>query len=106
MLPQRLLGTIRGNLAVGRVPNGLCLAVAGWMRYVGGTDAAEEPIDGRDPLAESLKALAATGDPVAARLGVTRVFGEDPPGDPRFRDTVAVAQARLGRNGARASVAA
>ena len=37
-LPQRILGTVRDALAAGRVPEGLCLAVAGWMRYVGGVD--------------------------------------------------------------------
>ena len=39
-LPQRLLGTINDCLAAGHVPHGVILAVAGWMRYVGGTDEA------------------------------------------------------------------
>ena len=37
-LPQRLLGTVRDNLAAGRSIDLLALAVAGWMRYVGGVD--------------------------------------------------------------------
>ncbi len=37
-LPQRILGTIADNLAAGRPSPGLSLAVAGWMRYVGGID--------------------------------------------------------------------
>ena len=37
-LPQRILGTLRDNLAAGRACPGLCLAVAAWMRYVGGVD--------------------------------------------------------------------
>ncbi|MDG1115951.1 MAG: mannitol dehydrogenase family protein, partial [Flavimaricola sp.] len=35
-LPQRLLGTLEANFAAGRPSPGLCLAVAAWMRYVGG----------------------------------------------------------------------
>ena len=65
-LPQRLLGTIRDNLASGRVPAGLCLALAGWMRYVGGVDEAGRPIDVRDP----------RGGPFACRLGRGRYAEE------------------------------
>ena len=37
-LPQRLLGTIRDNLAAGRPIERLTLSVASWMRYVYGRD--------------------------------------------------------------------
>ena len=68
-LPQRLLGTISDRLAAGTVPQGLCLAVAGWMRYVAGTDEAG-PIDVRDPVPSNSKPRAirdpyiAVGNPV------------------------------------------
>ena len=35
-LPQRILGTLADNRAAGRPSPGLTLAVAAWMRYVGG----------------------------------------------------------------------
>jgi fructuronate reductase len=50
-LPQRILGTISDNLSAGRESPGLVLAVAGWMRYVGGIDEKGEPIEVKDPLA-------------------------------------------------------
>ena len=56
-LPQRLLGTLRDNIAAGRVSPCLCLAVAAWMRYVSGTDENGARIDVRDPLAEKLRSI-------------------------------------------------
>ena len=76
-LPQRILGTVRDNLAAGRLPAGLCLAIAGWMRYAGGIDEAGTAIDVRDPLADELRAAAAAADPVAAFLAMDSVFGAD-----------------------------
>jgi fructuronate reductase len=78
-LPQRILGTLRDNLAAGRASPGLTTAVAAWMIYVSGTDLSGKPIDVRDPLAERLKALSAsttdtTAGKVAALLGVTEIF--------------------------------
>lgn len=77
-LPQRILGTLRDNLAAGRSSPGLVTAVAAWMIYVGGTDLDGKPIDVRDPLAERLKALTvAAGDApakVEALLGVGEIF--------------------------------
>lgn len=77
-LPQRILGTIADNLEAGRKSPGLMLAVAAWMRYVGGTDERGEPIDVKDPLAGRLRGLSdAAGTPdekVAALLGVREIF--------------------------------
>ena len=56
-LPQRILGTIGDNFAAGRACPGLVLAVAGWMRYVGGIDESGQPIEVKDPLADRLRAL-------------------------------------------------
>src|SRR5437588_8875895 len=44
-LPQRLLGTIRDRLAAGAPIERLVMGVAGWMRYVTGTDEQGKPID-------------------------------------------------------------
>ncbi len=80
-LPQRILGTVRDNLTNGRNCPGLCLAIAAWMIYVGGTDLEGKPIDVRDPLSDRLKSLVGESDgdagKVAALLGVTEVFEPD-----------------------------
>ncbi|WP_386679665.1 mannitol dehydrogenase family protein [Loktanella sp. R86503] len=78
-LPQRWLGTLRANLDAGRDSPALCLAVAGWMRYVTGIDEAGQPIDVRDPLADVLRHAAtdtATGT-VSALLSLRDVFPAD-----------------------------
>lgn len=77
-LPQRILGTLREA----KTPcPGLCLAVAAWMRYVGGTDEVGQPIDVRDPLAAELRRLADSGstasETVPALLSLRAVFSED-----------------------------
>lgn len=104
-LPQRILGTIRDNLAKGRMPNGLCLVVAGWMRYVGGVDEKGEQIDVRDPLAPRLKQLCESGnDKVDALLSVEEVFGKDLPTNTKFRNAVALAYDQIQQSGARKAV--
>ena len=75
-LPQRLLGTVRDNLAAGRRIDLLTLAVAGWMRYVSGRD---------------------------ERNG--EIFGSDLPGDPRFTAAVSDWLTALYADGAGETVA-
>jgi fructuronate reductase len=109
-LPQRLLGTIAERLADGRPIPCLALAVAAWMRYVGGCDEAGQPIDVVDPLAARLKAIAATAGGDAATLvelygGVEEIFGTVGR-RPEFRAAVASALATLQQRGARGAVAA
>lgn len=101
-LPQRLLGTIADTVATGRVPHGLCLAVAGWMRYVGGVDEAGQPIDVRDPMAARLKAAGSVGDLLAIR----EIFPSDLATHSGVREAVMAAHATLERDGARAAVRA
>ena len=106
-LPQRILGTLQANIAAGRASPGLCLAVAGWMRYVSGTDEKGQPIDVRDPLADRLRAIAAKGDTptekVIALLSVPEVF----PADVAAQIALPVSQAarNLWVNGARSAAA-
>ncbi len=103
-LPQRILGTVADNLAQGRLPQGLCLAIAGWMRYVGGVDEAGRPIDVRDPLADRLRALSdgahSPRDKVAALLGVSEIFPAHLSGNEAFRSAVSDAYDDLLQNGA------
>jgi fructuronate reductase len=108
-LPQRLLGTVRANLAAGLGVRRLSLAVAAWMRYVAGQDEQGRPIAVQDPLAGELAARAAQagGDPAAMvdnLMAVRAVFGEDLPAAPRFKDEVRAALAALYAHGARATV--
>lgn len=109
-LPQRLLAPIRDRLAAGASIEVLALGVAGWMRYVAGSDEAGRPIDVRDPLAARFAAIAseAQGDPgrlAAGLMGVREVFGTDLPADGRFTGAVARALADLYREGAIARAA-
>lgn len=107
-LPQRILGTIADNLAEGRVPTGLCLAVAGWMRYVGAVDDAGNEIDVRDPLAARLKAASDSADTpagkVAALLTVEDVFDPELAKDARFQEAVIAAYETIAKNGAKFAV--
>lgn len=109
-LPQRLLGTIRDRLAAGAPIERHALAVAGWMRYVTAVDEHGDPIDVRDPMAARLKTIADGAGLVADRLApalleVREVFGQDLPADPRFRNAVTAALARVIAKGARAATA-
>ena len=109
-LPQRLLGTVRDNLAAQRPISLLALAVAGWMRYASGRDEADRDIKVSDPLAADFARIASAhrGNPGAlARgfLGLRPVFGDDLPADPRFAAPVADWLGRLFAEGSARTVA-
>jgi fructuronate reductase len=110
-LPQRLLGTIRERLERGLPLPCLALVIAGWIRYVEGTDERGAPIDVRDPLADRLSARQTEGpeEPAArvrAVLALEQIFGTDLPADGRFADAVTAAYRDLMARGARAAVRA
>lgn len=106
-LPQRILGTISDNLAAGRRPEGLYLAVAAWMRYTSGIDLDGQEIDVRDPLAEELRACW-DGTPTAAEV-VRRYLAQDAVFDPALANRNDVAEGltaaleRLQQEGAEAA---
>jgi fructuronate reductase len=109
-LPQRLLGTIRDRLKAGALIDALALGVAAWMRYVTGTDERGQPIDVRDPLKDELRAKADAAGLSAERLApalleVREIFTAELAADPRFREAVTDALARIIAKGAKASVA-
>lgn len=106
-LPQRILGTVQENLDSGRASPGLLLAIAAWMRYVGGTDEKGAPIDVQDPLAERLRRLsdeAPQDSKVHALLTVRDVFPADLA--ERLEPILRPVYDGLVAQGARASVAA
>ena len=102
-LPQRILGTLAENHAAGRASPGLILAVAAWMRYVGGTDERGQAIEVKDPLAAQLRDLsdgpATPADKVAALLSVPQIFDAD--FAQTIRADVTAAYETLVANGAR-----
>jgi fructuronate reductase len=109
-LPQRLLGTMQDRLRLGLSIDTHALAVAGWMRYVTAGDEQGRAIDVRDPIASELAAIAQIAGPVADRLApalldVRSVFGTLGT-DPRMRNAVTRALARLYELGARQVVEA
>ncbi len=105
-LPQRILSTLTENYSAGRPSPGLLLAVAAWMRYVGGTDETGSPIEVKDPLAERLRRLSdAAATPqakVAALLSVSEIF--EPKLAQQIQNDVAQAYQRLVTSGARTAV--
>jgi fructuronate reductase len=110
-LPQRLLATLRENLAAGRPIVRLTLAVAAWMRYAAGVDEQGAPIDVADPLKAEFAAIGERhrGDAPAlaeALLGLRAIFGDDLPRDPRVTEPVRTWLAMLLRDGSERTVAA
>jgi fructuronate reductase len=106
-LPQRLLGSVRDNLAAGRPVKHLALAVAAWMRYAGGVDEKGAAIDVRDPLAGKFRAV--SGNDAATRakgfFALREIFGEDLPRAAGFTDAVTLSLDSLMTRGAAATVA-
>lgn len=84
------------------------LAVAAWMRYVGGVDERGDPIEVKDPMASRLRALSDAGstsrDKVANLLSVEEIFARGLAD--RMQDHVTAAYSTLVESGARSAVCA
>jgi fructuronate reductase len=109
-LPQRILATVRDNLAANRSVELAALAVAGWMRYVYGEDEHGCAISVSDPLSREFAALASRhhGDPAAfaqALFAMRAVFDEDLHNEPRFTVPVTRWLTNLFADGAAKTVA-
>jgi fructuronate reductase len=110
-LPQRLLATVRAQLERDGPIDGLCLAVAAWMRYCLGRDEQGRAYEVDDPLAPRFARVSAE-TPREARpltdafLAIREVFGTDLPENRRFRSKVEEALNGLLQNGAAATVGA
>ena len=105
-MPKFLLPSVHEQLARGHVPRLLTLAVAGWLRYLSGTDEEGRPIPLEDPLAATLRERAQAGgsDP-RALLSLRALFG-DLADHPRFVGDLQVALQQLYTDGARATLSA
>ena len=106
-LPQRMLDGIRVHLERKSAWPLLALGVAGWIRYVSGTDERGDAIDVRDPLSDKIQSLvkaSSEAERVNALLTLSEVFGQDLPHNSVFVDAVNEAYQRLTRYGARQAV--
>ena len=106
-LPQRMLDGIRVHLERKSAWPLLALGVAGWIRYVSGTDERGDAIDVRDPLSDKIQSLvkaSSEAERVNALLTLSEVFGQDLPHNSVFVDAVNEAYQRLTRDGARLAV--
>ncbi|WP_437748430.1 mannitol dehydrogenase family protein [Enterobacter mori] len=106
-LPQRMLDGIRVHLERKSAWPLLALGVAGWIRYVSGTDERGDAIDVRDPLSDKIQSIVkARGEAerVNALLTLSEVFGQDLPHNSVFVNAVNEAYQRLTRYGARQAV--
>ncbi|HEX2073243.1 MAG TPA: mannitol dehydrogenase family protein [Geodermatophilus sp.] len=105
-MPHHVLPSLRQALAEGRPHALLTLAVAGWFRYLQGTDPWGRSLPVEDARGAELQALARAGgtDP-RPLLGDRAVFG-DLGQDPCFVAALQRALVRLERDGVRPTVAA
>ncbi|WP_049008192.1 mannitol dehydrogenase family protein [Enterobacter cloacae] len=106
-LPQRMLDGIRVHLERKTPWPLLALGVAGWIRYVSGTDEHGNTIDVRDPLSDKIRTIvdaSSDDDRVNALLGLNEVFGHDLAQNSVFVEAVSQAYQRIARHGARQAV--
>ncbi len=106
-LPQRMLEGIRLHLQRESDWPLLALGVAGWMRYVSGTDERGNAIDVRDPLVEKIQSIVASSnenDRVTALLTLSEIFGTDLPQNTAFVSQIQQAWHRLTTEGARQAI--
>ncbi len=109
-IPQRFLQTIRYSLENDISIEGLCLALAGWMRYVSGVDEQRQQIDVQDPLKEQLaqvwqQAGSDLEKVVDGFLSLQSVFDKELASNPKFKATLQSALEKLFAEGAKSSVA-
>lgn len=109
-LPQRLLHTLRDQLAGEGHIDIICLGVAAWIRYVSGIDEKGDPIEVSDPMAETLRKAcdSAKGNAAAmvkAVVGIKEVFGDDLIAEERFTATTTQWLEQFYQKGVRATVA-
>lgn len=81
-LPQRLLQSLREQLAGAGHIDIICLAIAAWIRYVSGVDEKGSAIEVSDPLAAELRSVCDTHQGnteamVRAMVALPQIFGSD-----------------------------
>lgn len=108
-LPQRMLDSVRWHLVHQSDFSLLALGVAGWMRYVDGTDEQGNAIEVCDPLLNTLQNAVSQSEQGEARvkalLGIEAIFGKELPQERKFVSSVLEAYQALLAKGAKATVA-
>ncbi|MEG1422628.1 MAG: mannitol dehydrogenase family protein [Citrobacter sp.] len=108
-LPQRMLDSVRWHLVHDSRFDLLALAVAGWMRYVGGVDDQGEAIEISDPLLQVIQNAVQSSkegeDRVKALLAIDAIFGRELPQVKLFRTKVTEVYLALLADGAKVTVA-
>jgi len=109
-LPQRLLQPIISQMDNGGSINGLCLAVAGWIRYSQGVDENNTTYTVSDPMSEKLQTIHAeygknTGALVTTVLAIAEVFPKELGENPAFSEKVTFYLDQLIARGARKTIA-
>ena len=103
-MPKFLLPSVHEQLARGYVPRLLTLAVAGWFRYLSGTDEQGQAIKIEDPMAATLQERALAGGtdprPLLSLHGLFGDLGQDAP----FVTELEAALGRLYSDGVRAAL--
>ena len=106
-LPQRFVAPISWHLDRGGAWPLSALVLAGWMRWIDGVGENGNDLPISDPLADELRAIAASTqgeERVDAVLGLRSVFPEGLASRPPFRAGVAAAYDSLRIHGARAAI--
>lgn len=102
--PKFIIPSIADNLAMGRVPEGLCLLSALWCRYCFGETESGRVIESNDPRWSDLQDRARTArENPDAWIEMTDVYG-DLAQNADFRAAFASALANVWRNGTAASI--
>lgn len=108
-LPQRMLDSVRWHLANSSDFSYLALGIAGWMRYVAGTDDQNQPIEVVDPMVKDVQALCANSadgvERVKTLLSLDAVFGKELANNSLFVEKVTQSYLSLQAVGAKATVA-
>lgn len=104
-IPKFVLPIAREQLKQGKPMAIFGLLIAGWIRYLGGTDDAGKPITPTDPLRDELQRQVQRGDADPTPfLGLHQIFGSDLPRAEPFVSAVRQALASLYANGTRATL--
>jgi fructuronate reductase len=102
-LPYRLLDTVADALNAGRRVDRLAVPVAAWIMFL--ERQFRDGVDVIDPLADLLRPLALSADPVAAILDVRQIFPEAFGAGSPFGSAIAFARAEMARSGVEATLA-
>ena len=105
-LPQRIIATLADTLAAGRPAPGLCLVLAGWMRYAGEVNDRGVRHEIADPMAAELRAAHRAAEPVRAFLALEAVFPRAIAENSDVVDGVTKAYEAIGQHGARGAIQA